>query len=177
MYNHDLLMERLYGDQRQESMENEIIMPSEVLKEDMVQMQMNSLNMMPKENLEEVNLNHSLANPKDAYQKGNLFKHLYSPYKDYEPAVLKPKDEKEMLLMDLSELSFAAHELNLYLNIHPEDESMIVLFNDYRKRTNILTEEYEKRFGPLHIGSNALYNTPWMWSVQNFPWEGSDQNV
>jgi len=177
MYNSDLLIESLYGFNRRQEVNNEIEMPSALMpnmnnmENFNPSMQMNSMNMMPTENM---NTNHSLFDPKEAYEKGNLFKNLYEPYKNHTPQPLTARNEQEQLLLDLSEVSFAAHDLNLYLNVHPEDESMIALFNDYRRRTNTLTEEYENRYGPLRIGSNALEQTPWMWATQSFPWEGSE---
>ena len=40
----------------------------------------------------------NLYSPDEAYLKGNLFRSLYSPYKNYQPAQLKPTSEKEKLL-------------------------------------------------------------------------------
>jgi capsule polysaccharide modification protein KpsS len=119
----------------------------------------------------------SLFNPSEAYLKGNLFVDLYKPYKDYKPATLHATSERDKLFLALSEMAFCAHELNLYLNVHPEDNSMIALFNDYRRETNRLMVEYESKFGPITLSSDALNNTPWLWATQDWPWEGSDHNV
>ena len=76
--------------------------------------------------------NQNLFNPTEGFIKGNMFSNLYSEYKNYKPQRLNPKNEQEKMLYELDSISFAAHELNLYLDMHPEDQSMVTLFNDYR---------------------------------------------
>ena len=113
-----------------------------------------------------------LFTPEVAYNNGNLFSNLYSQYKNYRPAQLSANTEKEKLLLDIGRLSFAAHDLNLYLDLNPNDESMLALFNDYRKQADSMISEYESKFGPLNISSNSLetgpfkgINSPWPWEV------------
>lgn len=115
--------------------------------------------------------NPSLYGPKEGYEKGNLFANLYSQYKNYQPATLKAKNERENKLYELSAISFAAHELNLYLDLHPNDQSMITLFNDYRIKANELIKEYEKLYGPLTISSNTLDSNVFAWEKDPWPWE------
>lgn len=113
----------------------------------------------------------SLFSPVEAYNNGILFSNLYSQYKNYKPAVLKASNEREKLFLELSQISFAAHELNLYLDMHPDDESMITLFNDYRERANQLISEYESKYGPLSISSDSLNQSPFAWEKDAWPWE------
>lgn len=113
----------------------------------------------------------SLFPPVEAYNNGILFSNLYSQYKNYKPAVLKASNEREKLFLELSQISFAAHELNLYLDMHPDDESMITLFNDYRERANQLISEYESKYGPLSISSDSLNQSPFAWEKDAWPWE------
>ncbi len=116
--------------------------------------------------------------PKEAYEKGNLFKDLYTPYKNYKPYKLTPKDERQKLFLELSEYDFAAHELNLYLDLHPEDKKALNLFNDYRRRANELLEKYESQYGPLTVSSDALVKSPFLWEEQTFPFDkGGVSNV
>ena len=114
----------------------------------------------------------SLFSPNEAYIKGNLFRNLYNQYKNYQPAQLNPKNEREKKLIELSAIAFATHELNLYLDIHPEDQSMLSLFNDYRNRQNELREEYEREYGPLKVCSNSLEGKSiFTWESEAWPWE------
>lgn len=113
----------------------------------------------------------SLYSPQEGYMKGNLFPELYDPYKNYKPLVLRGVDEKSRLLLELSEISFASHELNLYLDLHPNDNSMVKLFNNYRRKANQLMNEYENKFGPLTIDSEALNVVPFAWENDTWPFE------
>ena len=133
-----------------------------VFNDDLRNMNMtnNSYNMIPKM------MNTSLYNPLDGYNKGNLFPNLYSQYKNY-----KPDNEREQILLDLSKVAFAAHELNLYLDLNPNDESMLTLFNDYRKEANALMRQYEAKYGPLNIKSDSLEKGPFAWVNNMWPWE------
>jgi hypothetical protein len=117
------------------------------------------------------NDNTSLYGPKEGFEKGNLFSSIYSPYKNYKPATLKATTEQESLLYELSAYSFAAHELNLYLDINPKDQSLIKLFNDYRTKANTLIAEYEKKYGPLNISSANSSNNTFTWEQSSWPWE------
>lgn len=113
----------------------------------------------------------SLFSPEEGYNKGNLFSNLYSQYKNYTPKTLTASNEKEKLFLELSQTSFAAHELNLYLDMYPNDESMITLFNDYRERANNLIKEYETKYGPLSISSDNSNQSPFAWENEAWPWE------
>lgn len=113
----------------------------------------------------------SLFTPDDGYNKGNLFSNLYSQYKNYKPEVLRANNEREQLLLELSRMAFAAHEINLYLDLNPDDVSMITLFNDYRKKANELRTQYESKYGPLNLASDSLDQTPFMWEKNTWPWE------
>lgn len=117
--------------------------------------------------------NMNLYPPKEGYEKGNLFNDLYSQYKNYRPASLKPINEQEKKLYELSAIAFAAHELNLYLDLHPSDQSMLALFNDYRRKSNDLIKEYEEKFGPLSVSSNSMEGkNTFTWEKEAWPWEG-----
>lgn len=115
----------------------------------------------------------NLFNPNEAYTKGNLFRDLYEEYKNYRPMELRPRTEQEKKLYELSAVAFAAHELNLYLDLHPEDQSMFMLFSDYQKKANRLMEEYEANYGPLTIGSESM-DKSFTWAKEKWPWEGSN---
>ena len=113
----------------------------------------------------------SLFTPAQGLDYGNMFSNLYQPYKNYKPQDVPARNERESLMRELGRMAFAAHELNLYLDLHPNDTSMITLFNDYREKTNQLMSEYDKKFGPLMINSNSLNQNPFMWEKDVFPWE------
>ncbi|MCI8547681.1 MAG: hypothetical protein HFJ38_02190 [Bacilli bacterium] len=117
----------------------------------------------------------SLYSPQEGYIKGNLFPELYDPYKNYKPLMLRGIDEKSRILLELGEISFASHELNLYLDVHPKDNSMIKLFNNYRRKANQLMNDYENKFGPITIDSEALNVVPFAWEEEAWPFEGGNK--
>lgn len=110
-----------------------------------------------------------LYSPKEGFEKGNMFMNLYNEYKNYQPVSLKPKNDQEKMLFNLQAICFAAHELNLYLDLHPEDQSMITLFNDYIKKVEELTRQYESKYGPLTTSFEM--NKGFNWVEEKWPWE------
>ena len=127
--------------------------------------------------------NRDMNNPKfyneqEGYMKGNMFRNLYNEYKGYKPIMLKPTNEQEQLFLDMSMASFAAHDLNLYLDLYPNDGNALDLFNQYRNMANKLEYAYENKYGPILVNSNALDTSPFLWQTQTFPWnKGGISNV
>ena len=120
-----------------------------------------------------MNKSMNLSTPEEGYKRGNIFADTYIPYKNYEPVSLKPTNEQSALYLEMSKYAFAAHEANLYLDLHPEDSSMLSLFNDYRERTNKLMMEYEKKYGPLTVSSDEMTNE-FSWVSKEWPWAGGE---
>jgi len=117
--------------------------------------------------------NKDIFQPYDAFIRGNLFPHLYQPYKVAKPFEIKPMNEQADMLIYLDSLSFAAHELNLYLDIYPNDKEMIQKFENLRNESSKIRKEYEKKYGPLFVNSKANNAYPWAWNNSPWPWENS----
>lgn len=118
----------------------------------------------------------NLFNPEQGYNLGNMFADLYDPYKNYKPVSLKASNQKERDYLELSRISFAMHEMNLFLDIHPDDSIIQNLFNDYRRKFVELEKNYEDKYGALSVCSDSLEKEPFGWATTNFPWE-DDINV
>ncbi len=121
------------------------------------------------------NMDRDMNNPKffterEGYLRGNMFRNLYNQYKNYEPAILRPTNEQEEMFLRMSEKEFAAHDLNLYLDLYPNDGNALDLFNKYRKEANKLMMEYEEKYGPILISSDSLNTSPFLWQTLIFPW-------
>lgn len=114
--------------------------------------------------------NQNLAEPYEGFIRGNLFNNLYQQYKNYRPARLVPNNEQAELLLNVNQLTFAAHELNLYLDVYPNDTNMIRLFNQYREMANEAIKKYESKYGPLTIDTLSSPNT-FSWEAYSWPWE------
>ena len=112
-----------------------------------------------------------MFNPKEGFENGNMFKGLYKQYKNYQPTKLTPKDERERKLFEIQTICFAAHELNLFLDTHPDNQSMISLFNDYIRKEKELTKEYESMYGPLCVDSIDNNDNTFSWVEEKWPWE------
>lgn len=115
--------------------------------------------------------------PEDLYEayegfiRGNMFPDLYNQYKVSKPFDVEPMNEQAQLLTYVDALSFAAHDINLYLDNFPDDHAMIQLYNHYRTEAERAIKEYENHFGPLYVTSNATYKSPWSWNSLPWPWE------
>lgn len=117
------------------------------------------------------NKNPNLYGPYEGYIKGNLFKKLYDTYKNYQPSKLNITSEQDEMLLNVNELSFARHEMNLLLDNYPNNNNALNTFNSYRNMENKARENYERRFGPLEITSNDINNIPFAWEDDKWPWE------
>ena len=73
----------------------------------------------------------TVLDPYNGFIRGNMFSSLYNGYK-VEPMMLQPSNEQMQLLGMLDALCFAKEDLNLYLDVYPNDRDMINLFNQYR---------------------------------------------
>ena len=115
--------------------------------------------------------NDNLFNPYEGLIRGNLFKNIYDPYKNQKPYTIKPMNDQAKMLTDIDSLEFALIDLNLYLDIYPDDKNTIALFNKYRNEQNELLNEYQNKYGPILLNSDALNNMTWMWDNNPWPWE------
>ncbi len=110
----------------------------------------------------------------DAYNgfiRGNMFPSLYNQYKVSKPFEVEPLNKQAELLTYINAYSFAAHDLNLYLDTHPNDKAMLDLFKKYTEEKEKLIKEYEKKYGPIVV--NGADNIPWTWNTMPWPWENN----
>jgi len=119
------------------------------------------------------NMNNSNIDPKEGFLRGNLFDNLYKPYKNYRYGNLKATNKKEELLYNLLMYKFALIELNLYLDVNPNDMMMLNLFKKYQMEEKKICNEFEKNYGPLTLDSEYLGNNNWKWINSPWPWEGT----
>lgn len=113
----------------------------------------------------------NIYEPYEGFIKGTMFSSLYNPYKIERPFEIQPMNEQAQMLTNIDALTFATIDLNLYLDVNPNDQNAINLFNQYRSQKEQITKNYENKFGPLALGSDALSTYPWAWDNQPWPWE------
>ena len=118
--------------------------------------------------------NDQLFGSYEGYIKGNLFKDLYDEYKNYSAIRLPVNSEKMELLLNLNQMQFGMHEMNLYLDVFPNDVKAIKEFNKFRDEYARLLKEYERKYVPLNICDENLNSIPFAWEDSSFPWEGGE---
>lgn len=75
--------------------------------------------------------------------------------------------EREKLLRKLSAVEFAAHELHVYLDTHPNDKSAGAAVRKYDEQCRKLQIEYQSKFGPLTPSEDG---SRWAWIADPWPW-------
>lgn len=80
---------------------------------------------------------------------------------------------KEKLLM-LQESDFAADDMKLYLDTHPNDAAMLMKLYLQVQKSMLLRNEIETRFGyPITAGTASMYGAPFKWINSPWPWSAS----
>lgn len=120
--------------------------------------------------------NDKLVSSKEGFLRGNMFANEYVPYKNMTYRELRPKTEREELLFKVMEMNFAINDLNLYLDIHPEDRMMYEKFKEYTEKFITLKDEYARKYGPLCLEETSSNN--YNWYKNPWPWDnGGDMYV
>lgn len=106
----------------------------------------------------------------EGYLKGNMFKDIFKQYKNYKSATLTPNNEKEQDLFNLNQIGFAMHDLNLYLDVNPNDQEILNFFTKYKDLYDTLFTQYESKYGAICV-NNVNNQIPFEWEKTIFPWE------
>lgn len=114
--------------------------------------------------------NKNILDSEEGFKRGNMFKNLYDEYKNYKPRKLTASSEREDMLLQIMEYSFAMIDLGLYLDIYPNDKDALKLFNTYLNNKKELINMFEEKYGPLTIDSGSKKNS-WTWDNSPWPWE------
>ncbi len=127
-------------------------------------------NMMSSNNMSN---NSDLVSVSEGFLRGNMFANEYKPYKNYTYKKIVPKTKREELLLEIMELSFAINDLNLYLDLHPNDREMLEKFNKLVVISNQKEMEYVKTYGPLEV-IDSDSSSSFEWIKNPWPWERED---
>ena len=115
--------------------------------------------------------NLNLYEPYEGFVKGNLFKNLYNEYKNYKPMTLRPTSEKNALMLEIQKYKFALNDLNLYLDVNPNNKEAINIYNNYVVELDKLTKYYENLYGPISLNNNLIKTSNFNWINCPWPWE------
>lgn len=76
---------------------------------------------------------------------------------------------RKKLLRDLGEHCFAAFEIQIFLDTHPNDRQALSDYKMHLKACEELKREYEAKYGPLSA-SDVTSTTRWTWIDDPWPW-------
>lgn len=112
--------------------------------------------------------NRNILSAKEGFLRGNMFKNEYVPYKNLTYVNIRPRNDREAKLFNVMQYSFAINDLNLYLDLHPEDISTIRLLEEMIKEEKAAKEEYTRLYGPLTVTETTKdkfewIDSPWTW--------------
>ena len=75
----------------------------------------------------------------------------------------------------ISALAFAIHELELFLDTHPENRQAMQLRGEFMMRKKEAIADYESRFGKYVVTTADVEPTDyWDWLDSPWPWEKED---
>lgn len=74
------------------------------------------------------------------------------------------------LKLEIQRYAFAAHDMQLYLDTHPNDEKAFSIFKSLARKAAELKAEYVNKYGPLTV-ANAAELDSYMWTDCPWPWE------
>lgn len=114
----------------------------------------------------------NVFSPEEGFAKGTMFRGIYRPYKNYQPRLMTPLDEKSALMQEVNKYAFAAHDILLYLDNFPNDQEAINLYNRFMESYVRARDAYEERYGAITTDSATLGSAPFSWTVGGWPWVG-----
>ena len=110
-----------------------------------------------------------LVSSKEGFLRGNMFADEYVPYKNLTYFKINAESEQENLLNSIMEKEFAVNDLNLYLDLHPEDMDMYEEFKKYVSECIELKDMYAKKYGPLTL--DQVQSQKYKWQENPWPWD------
>lgn len=109
-----------------------------------------------------------VLDPLTGFLRGNMYQDEFKPYKNYTYRKLEPTSKKDKLLLEVMMYNFAINDLNLSLDLHPDDPELLTLFQKYTEKACEKEMEYVKQYGPLQV-TEAL-GEPFNWLNEPWPW-------
>lgn len=124
--------------------------------------------MLPNEE-KKTNKTMKVLDAKEGFLRGNMYKDEFKPYKNYTYRKLEPISKKDKLLMEIMEYDFAINDLNLVLDLQPDNRELLDLFKKYVAKLCEKELEYVKLYGPLQVidtdGNTFNWiDEPWPWN-------------
>ncbi len=78
--------------------------------------------------------------------------------------------DRETLLRQLSAAQFAAWEMHIYLDTHPQDRQALQAMQKYQREAEMLRREFEEKYGPITT-ADTIDDMTFTWINNPWPWE------
>lgn len=83
--------------------------------------------------------------------------------------------EREMLMWKMQAYDFAMEEVGLFLDTHPNDQTALSYFKQYRDLKKQAEVDFVKKFGPVTIDNYEFDLSTWKWIDNPWPWESESE--
>lgn len=108
------------------------------------------------------------VNFENGFYLGNIFSDIYKPYKNYKPKKINSYSEQQKMLLRIQELDFIINDLNLYLDIYPNDMKCFEMFKKCCKELEVLKKKYYEKYQVLELvydvkDKYTWIDDPWTW--------------
>ncbi len=119
--------------------------------------------------------NEKFFSAKEGFLRGNIFRDEYKPYKNLTFINIRPKSDREAKLFNVMQYSFAINDLNLWLDLHPDDRNALIFFKELVKEEKEAKKEYMTMYGPLTV--NKVTGDKFDWIDSPWPWDDLGGNM
>jgi len=103
--------------------------------------------------------------PEKALARGTLFPGLDLPLGN-----IVNQDTADVPMAELMAIDFAAHDLSLYLDTHPDDSEAFAVYKDLLALAEEGMQRYVKRYGPI-CKTDLVNARSYCWLRGPWPWE------
>ena len=117
----------------------------------------------------------NILEPATSLALGNSYSDEYDKYKNYTQKKLVASNEREKMLLRIQELDFIMNDLNLKLDVEPNNYELYELFRKYALELKELCDKYSKNYEVLELikDTNGVYT----WIKNPWPWDGGKRYV
>ncbi len=77
--------------------------------------------------------------------------------------------ERAAMLKKVQEADFAAYDLALYLDTHPDCQTALTMYKEAAEKSCAYRREFEAAYGPLTAMASSAA-APWQWIKNPWPW-------
>lgn len=130
---------------------------------------LNLSNLKNSNNMKMTNIdNQKFLTAKEGFLRGNIFKNEYKPYKNLSYISISPKNDREAKLFNVMSYAHAITDMNLYLDVHPEDRGALNYLEELIVEEEKAKKDYIMNYGPLNVcdtkGDKFKWiDSPWSW--------------